>query len=100
MQIAKQCSLILTYPLLLLLRIYQLVLSPMLGKNCRFHPTCSCYAHESLTRYGVIKGSYLTTIRILKCNPLHPGGFDYVPLAKEKQCNKSKQDLNKQNTTM
>lgn len=60
----------------LLIRGYQLAVSPMLGKNCRFEPTCSCYAHEAIERFGVLKGGYLSAIRIAKCNPLHPGGYD------------------------
>jgi putative membrane protein insertion efficiency factor len=60
----------------LLIRVYQLAISPMLGKNCRFEPTCSCYAHEAIERFGVLKGGYLSAKRIAKCNPLHPGGYD------------------------
>jgi putative membrane protein insertion efficiency factor len=60
----------------LLIRGYQLAISPMLGKNCRFEPTCSCYAHEAIDRFGVLKGGYLSAKRIAKCNPLHPGGYD------------------------
>ncbi|MBT4214407.1 MAG: membrane protein insertion efficiency factor YidD [Porticoccaceae bacterium] len=60
----------------LLIRGYQLAISPMLGKNCRFEPTCSCYAHEAIERFGVLKGGYLSAIRIAKCNPFHPGGYD------------------------
>jgi putative membrane protein insertion efficiency factor len=60
----------------LVIRGYQLAISPMLGKNCRFEPTCSCYAHEAIERFGVLKGGYLSAKRIAKCNPLHPGGYD------------------------
>ncbi|MDA0796290.1 MAG: membrane protein insertion efficiency factor YidD [Proteobacteria bacterium] len=60
------------------IRFYQRAISPLLGNNCRFHPTCSCYAEEAFDRFGFIKGSYLTILRILKCHPLHPGGFDPV----------------------
>ena len=59
----------------LLIRGYQLAISPMLGKNCRFEPTCSCYAHDAIERFGVLKGGYLSAIRIAKCNPFHPGGL-------------------------
>ncbi|MDE0746933.1 MAG: membrane protein insertion efficiency factor YidD [Porticoccaceae bacterium] len=60
------------------IRFYRRAISPLLGSNCRFHPTCSCYAEEAFDRFGFIKGSYLTTLRIVKCHPFHPGGFDPV----------------------
>jgi putative membrane protein insertion efficiency factor len=58
---------------------YQRFISPMLGSNCRFHPTCSCYASEAISRFGVIKGGWLASKRILKCHPLNEGGDDPVP---------------------
>jgi len=58
---------------------YQRFISPMLGSNCRFYPTCSCYANEAIDRFGVIKGGWLATKRILKCHPLNKGGEDPVP---------------------
>ena len=61
---------IVTFPLVLLIRGYQLIVSPMLGSNCRFMPTCSEYALESLKAYGLIKGTYLTIKRIEKVSPL------------------------------
>ena len=61
-----------------MIRGYQLAISPLLGSNCRFHPTCSCYAHEAIDRFGVVKGTYLSILRILKCHPFHPGGYDPV----------------------
>jgi uncharacterized protein len=67
------------YLLLTVIRIYQLVLSPLLGANCRFYPTCSEYAHEAISRHGIIKGCYLSGKRLLKCHPFHPGGVDLVP---------------------
>ena len=69
---------------LLLIRFYQVAISPHLGKNCRFVPTCSQYATIAITRFGVIKGTYLTIRRLLKCHPFHEGGFDPVPEKKEK----------------
>jgi len=51
----------------------------MLGQNCRFYPSCSHYAHESLNKYGVIKGSYLAMRRLSRCHPWHDGGYDPVP---------------------
>ena len=62
-----------------LIRAYQLVLSPYLGRNCRFLPTCSSYSIEAIERHGVAKGSLLATRRLLKCHPLHRGGIDPVP---------------------
>ena len=64
---------------LLLIRLYQLVLSPLLGPRCRFHPSCSHYAAEAIERFGVIKGSWLALRRVGRCHPLHPGGLDPVP---------------------
>jgi putative membrane protein insertion efficiency factor len=68
-----------TLPFRLLIKVYQTIISPMLGQNCRFHPTCSCYAHQALEQHGLVKGGWLSVKRIVKCNPMHPGGFDYVP---------------------
>ena len=70
---------LLTVPFRCLIKGYQVLISPMLGQNCRFHPTCSCYAHQALEQHGLVKGTWLSIKRIMKCNPLHPGGFDYVP---------------------
>jgi putative membrane protein insertion efficiency factor len=61
------------------IRSYQRFISPMLGSNCRFNPTCSCYATEAINRFGVMKGSWLASKRILKCHPLNEGGDDPVP---------------------
>jgi len=61
------------------IRIYQFFLSPFLGKNCRFYPSCSQYAVEALEKYGFFKGSPLALKRILRCHPFHPGGYDPVP---------------------
>lgn len=60
-------------------RGYQLAISPLLGPRCRFYPTCSHYAIEAIERFGALKGSWLTTKRLLKCHPLHAGGEDPVP---------------------
>lgn len=77
---AKPVSIsLLTLPFTGLIRFYQTLISPMLGQNCRFHPTCSCYAQQALEQHGLIKGIWLSIKRVMKCNPLHPGGFDYVP---------------------
>ncbi|WP_424405325.1 membrane protein insertion efficiency factor YidD [Pasteurella sp. PK-2025] len=62
-----------------LIRVYQLVISPLIGPRCRFTPTCSHYGIEALKTHGAIKGSWLTLKRILKCHPLTAGGYDPVP---------------------
>lgn len=64
---------------LLLIRGYQLALSPLLGRHCRFLPTCSQYAYEAVQRFGALKGSWLGFCRILRCHPFHAGGHDPVP---------------------
>lgn len=65
--------------ILLLIKGYKKFISPLLGNNCRFQPTCSVYTMESIKKFGVLKGIFLGTKRILKCHPLHPGGDDPVP---------------------
>jgi len=62
-----------------LIRIYQLVISPVLPPACRFTPSCSHYALEAITRYGALRGSWLAARRLVRCHPFHPGGFDPVP---------------------
>ncbi|MGL6039756.1 MAG: membrane protein insertion efficiency factor YidD [Deefgea sp.] len=61
------------------LRLYQIAISPFLGANCRFHPSCSHYAIEAIERFGVFAGSYLALRRLSRCHPMNPGGFDPVP---------------------
>jgi uncharacterized protein len=61
------------------LKFYRAFISPVLGNNCRFYPSCSTYAMEALEVHGAIKGCYLTTRRLLKCHPFHEGGIDPVP---------------------
>ena len=64
---------------ILLIKIYQICLSPFLGKNCRFNPTCSVYTTEAITKYGVIKGSYLAVRRLIKCHPFSKSDY-YDPV--------------------
>ncbi len=64
--------------LLKLISLYQILLSPYLGRNCRFYPTCSAYAKEAIVKKGIFKGILLALWRILRCNPFSKGGFDPV----------------------
>ncbi|NLI14540.1 membrane protein insertion efficiency factor YidD [Pelotomaculum propionicicum] len=61
-----------------LIRIYQLFISPLKTPSCRFYPTCSHYAMQAVEKHGVVKGLWLAMIRISKCHPFHPGGYDPV----------------------
>ena len=62
-----------------LIRGYQWTISPLLGRNCRFHPTCSQYAVEAVQAFGAVRGSWLALKRLGRCHPWHPGGFDPPP---------------------
>ena len=68
---------------LAIIRLYQLTLSPYIGRHCRFHPTCSNYATEAIATFGVFRGTWLALCRLGRCHPFHQGGFDPVPPAKE-----------------
>jgi len=68
-----------------IVKSYQRWLSPLLGNNCRFTPTCSSYAIEAINNFGVLKGSWLAGKRILKCHPLNTGGLDPVPPSKKEK---------------
>ena len=61
------------------IRAYQLLLSPLFPRCCRFAPSCSHYAAEALERHGIWRGLYLSLRRLLRCHPFHPGGWDPVP---------------------
>ncbi|WP_347491675.1 membrane protein insertion efficiency factor YidD [Desulfoscipio sp. XC116] len=61
-----------------IIRFYQKYISPLIGPRCRFYPTCSEYAVQALVKYGVWKGTIKAVIRVLKCHPFHPGGYDPV----------------------
>lgn len=65
--------------LLLLLRFYQRVISPMTPPTCRFYPSCSSYAVTAVTRHGALRGAWLAARRLLRCHPWSPGGVDDVP---------------------
>ena len=64
---------------IILIRAYQLIISPYLGNNCRFSPTCSVYAIQVYKDWGFLRGSWLTLKRLLKCGPWNPGGYDPPP---------------------
>lgn len=79
------------YILQKLVRLYQIILSPMMGNQCRFYPTCSCYMHEAIEKHGSLKGTALGIIRILKCGPWYRGNWiDPVPDIFYKTCNQTK----------
>ena len=65
--------------LVFLVAAYRYAVSPMVGRSCRFHPSCSAYAQEALERHGALQGGWLTVRRLARCHPLHPGGIDPVP---------------------
>jgi len=62
-----------------LIRLYQLLLSPYFGSQCRFTPTCSHYAQEAIGKYGSLRGGFYTLRRLLRCHPWHRGGYDPIP---------------------
>lgn len=70
--------------LMLLIRGYRYLISPLLGSHCRFYPTCSHYALDAIEHHGALKGTWLAGARLLRCHPWHPGGYDPVPPPKQK----------------
>lgn len=67
------------YVCIFLIKLYKKFLSPIMGKDCRYYPTCSTYTLEAVKKFGAFKGSLLGAYRILRCNPFSKGGFDPVP---------------------
>jgi uncharacterized protein len=65
--------------LIVFINAYRYILSPFMGHNCRFYPSCSCYAQDAIQEYGVTRGTWLAIRRIVKCHPWHDGGVDYLP---------------------
>jgi hypothetical protein len=65
--------------LIAFVQLYRWFLSPLLGRNCRFYPSCSSYALEALERHGAVQGTWLATRRVCRCHPWNPGGYDPVP---------------------
>ena len=76
---------IFVYPIIFFIKIYQLIISPLLGQNCRYLPTCSEYTKESLKTHGLIKGSYFAIKRISSCHPFGKHGYDAIPKKKVKE---------------
>lgn len=70
---------ILAIPFIILIKIYQFTLSPIVGRQCRFSPTCSWYGLEAYRTHGAFRGTSLTVRRIGRCHPFNPGGYDPVP---------------------
>ena len=70
---------LLTYPFVLLVRFYEIAISPLKPPTCRFTPTCSSYALEALKRHGLFKGGMLAIRRIMRCHPWGGSGYDPVP---------------------
>jgi uncharacterized protein len=70
------------------IKFYQQLISPLLGPHCRFHPSCSQYAVEAMTEHGTLSGLWLSVKRIVKCHPMHEGGFDPVPKKHNKNSDK------------
>ncbi|HMC98839.1 MAG TPA: membrane protein insertion efficiency factor YidD [Ferruginibacter sp.] len=75
----KTVWLILSFPFIVLIKLYQWIISPWLGQKCRYTPTCSQYGVEALKKYGPIKGLWLTMKRVARCNPWGGHGYDPVP---------------------
>lgn len=67
------------YVLIWLLRAYRLVVSPLYGQVCRYHPSCSAYALDAVTRFGSVRGGWLAARRLVRCHPWAAGGYDPVP---------------------
>lgn len=78
-RILRRLGQVLALPLIGLIRVYQLVISPLTPPTCRYYPSCSAYAVTSLQRFGPIKGTWLAARRLLRCHPWAPGGVDHVP---------------------
>ncbi|MDZ4819098.1 MAG: membrane protein insertion efficiency factor YidD [Planctomycetota bacterium] len=70
------CVRIPSYLLIAMARVYQYTLSPLIGRSCRFQPTCSNYFISAVRKYGAIRGTYRGILRIGRCHPWHPGGID------------------------
>ena len=72
-----------------LIQLYRYAVSPLLGANCRFYPSCSCYAREAIERHGALRGLGLALCRIARCHPWNPGGYDPVPDTSPAPCDRT-----------
>ncbi len=75
----RRMAIVVRRALVLAIRLYQRVLSPLLPKRCRFYPSCSEYAAQAVLKHGVVRGGWLALRRLGRCGPWHPGGYDPVP---------------------
>lgn len=78
-KITQKCNRILSKTIILIIKMYQIILSPLTKNSCRFYPSCSSYAIQAIDKHGCLKGSFLISKRILCCHPWHSGGIDPVP---------------------
>ena len=69
---------------ILLIQVYRFAISPFLPPACRFYPSCSAYALQAYRSRGLLRGSWLTGIRVIKCHPFHPGGYDPLPVIRKR----------------
>ncbi len=93
----KRLRSVIALPFILIIRFYQLAISPMLGTRCRFYPSCSQYALEAIKLHGILIGLWLMSKRLVKCHPGSEGGFDPVPVKKAHKtscCDKKKVEKN------
>ncbi|HYF15080.1 MAG TPA: membrane protein insertion efficiency factor YidD [Phycisphaerales bacterium] len=74
-----RASVLLALPAIALVKTYQFTLSPLMGRGCRFHPTCSWYMLGALREHGLFRGGWMGAKRLCRCHPFHPGGYDPVP---------------------
>jgi putative membrane protein insertion efficiency factor len=72
--------------IILVVRLYQLTISPLLGNRCRFYPSCSSYCIDAVEKHGCSKGLWLAIVRLCKCHPFHSGGVDFVPEPAKTNC--------------
>ena len=70
---------IITHPIIVIIKFYQFFISPILGQNCRYLPTCSEYSIQSIKKFGILKGTFISLKRISKCHPWGNHGYDPVP---------------------
>ncbi len=82
--LTRPASILFTVLSIALIRVYQYLISPLLGPNCRYQPTCSSYAVEAISRHGPLKGVWLALRRIGRCHPWGGAGYDPVPPTKER----------------